>query len=243
MLSRDRVQIIDLHYQIGAQTLFRGLHAHFSQGIISIRGENGCGKSTLLRILSGLCQPDKGKVCYQDKNIYESHLVKKIIGYVASQPFLYPHLSINENLFVVAAMRGIDPNSLKANLESVLNLCQLTPYVKQLFGKCSDGLQKRAMLASALVHQPQLLILDEPCAGLSPKNRALLWEILKNIQTQGTDIILSSHLDEVMAFCQEGYVLENGQLRLISSPQKFSEIVLTQNTSLPNHPQKAQTKP
>ncbi|MBS0285903.1 MAG: ABC transporter ATP-binding protein [Proteobacteria bacterium] len=225
------MHIIDLHFQVGAKPLLCGLNAHFSPGIISISGENGSGKSTLLRILSGLCEPDKGKISYQGQELYAQPTLKKIIGYVQSQPFLYPHLTLMENMQVVAAMRQINPKALHINLNEVLNQCQLTAHVNQLFGKCSDGLQKRAMLASALLDKPRLLILDEPCSGLSPKSRSLLWQILKALHKTGTDIILSSHLEEVTTFCQQSYVLENGQLHLQTTPSRFSEIVLTQNVS------------
>lgn len=224
------MQVIDIDFKVGDFWLFKALTTRFSKGIIVISGNNGCGKSTLLRILSGLCKPSRGMVLYENKDLYANPLViKQMIGYVPSTPFLYPQLTLFENVTLAAKIRQLSEKEIKANLPLVFEQCQLTGYEKSLFGNCSDGIKKQAMLASALIHHPKLLILDEPGATLSPSSRELLWQVLNRLAAQGFDIILSSHYLEDINHCKEHYVLEAGRLHLQANMRVFSHIVLTQN--------------
>ncbi len=225
------MQLIDIDYKVGSFWLFKELNIGFPKGIIVITGNNGCGKSTLLRILSGLNQPHKGTVLFENRSLYGMpSKLKQHIGYVPSQPYLYPHLTLLENVSMAASLRQLSQEAIKANLALVFEQCQLVGYENSLFAACSDGLKKHAMLACALIHHPKLLILDEPGAALSPTSREAMWQVLNTIANQGTDIILSSHHLEDINYCQAHYLLEGGKLTLQANMRVFSQIVLTQNS-------------
>ncbi len=224
------MKIIDLHYQLGQSLLFQGLHADFRDGIIGISGENGCGKSTLLRILAGLCQPSRGAVEIRGHNLYsEPALCKKMLGFVPARSYLYPYFTVEENLYFVSMIFQLSKKEYKQQLTKILNEFQLEDYKQVLFGKCSDGIKKRIMIACAFIHDASIIILDEPCASLSSISRQWLWTLLQTYAKRGKQIIFSSHhVDEVSQLCTQRYVLEQGQLHLQHNANNFSEIVLTQ---------------
>ncbi|MGD9592683.1 MAG: ATP-binding cassette domain-containing protein [Candidatus Berkiella sp.] len=223
------MQVIDMDFKIGNNWLFKSLNINFTNGITVITGNNGCGKSTLLRILSGLCEPTNGTVLFNNKNLYTHPESKQLISYVPSTPFLYPYLTLYENINICGTLRQLSQKEIKTNLVQIFEQCQLTGYENCLFDALSDGMKKKAMLACALIHHPKLLILDEPNTTLSPFSREKLWEVLNQFANQGIDIILCSHHLEDINHCKAHYVLESGKLHLQAQMQVFSQIVLTQN--------------
>jgi len=195
---------MDVHYKMGAYPLFSSLQATFSLGhIVGIVGANGSGKSTLLRIIAGLCSIQHGSITTSIHSL----------GFVPATPFLYPMLTVKENLMVVAQLKKIGAQNRLQAIEHALALCSLMEYQSILFNKLSDGLKKRACIASQLVHQPQLLILDEPCAKLDPHQRQQLWELLNTLRQPNRLILFSSHHpQEMSALCDEMYLLQAGKL-------------------------------
>ncbi len=229
------MKVSELEYRISDGVLFKGINLHFTKGVIVISGNNGCGKSTLLRILSGLCRPHRGQVLYQGVDLYANPMMKQSLGYVPSAPFLYPHLTLNENLQICALMHQLPKSQFKDHLNWVLKQCQLNGFENVLFAHCSDGVQKRAMIASSMIHRPTLLILDEPTTALSWQSRDNLWALLNQLATNGVDIILSSHQREDIHYCTQHYVLEKGKLLLQDNRHAFSEIILSQQMPLPTN--------
>ncbi len=219
------MQLIDIQYKMGAFPLFQSLNATFHSGIIGIIGANGSGKSTLLLILSGLCKPDAGQILFEARDIYAyPSSWKTKVGYVPATPHLYPFLTIEENIYFAAALRKISKETFQVGLQKVLAQCLLQGYEKVLFGKCSQGIKKRAMLAVALIHQPQILILDEPCAELDPLLRLQIWLLLQQLRSEGKTIIFSSHHpEEISAFCCQRYQLQQGKLKLISKQERLTD--------------------
>ncbi|MBS0288822.1 MAG: ABC transporter ATP-binding protein [Proteobacteria bacterium] len=206
------MEVIELSYKVGSTLFFENLNIRFLGGITGIIGNNGCGKSTLLRILSGLCSPVHGKILIQGKDLYACpSRLKHLIGYVPTSPHLYPYLTLVENLLVLCKIHKLS-NTQKIN--EILQKCQLVNLQKALFAKCADGIKKRMMIGAALVHQPVILLLDEPCTNLDPDARRLLWQLLQSLAKQGTQIILTSHLhQEIAQYCDEIYLLQQGQLQ------------------------------
>lgn len=219
------MHLIDIDYKMGTHPLFFQLKANFISGITAIVGANGCGKSTLLRILAGICRPTNGKIIINEQDLYQNLQLKKDIGYVPATPFLYPHLTLIENLTLCASVKKINKKTFKHVLPSILQQCNLFGYDEVLFGKLSDGLKKRSMIASQLIHQPRIMILDEPCAELDPFQRQHLWELFQQWQSMNRLIIFSSHhLQEVAKICNNMYQLSQGQLCLLPKPESISQI-------------------
>lgn len=204
------LELININYSIDSNFLFKKLNFCFPLGnIISLIGMNGAGKSTLLKMIAGFCEPQTGHILVENKDLYKHRDLQSRIGYVPSPSFLFPFLTLYENLAWVAKLRQCNPQRITA----VLHQFELTAYSNYLYAKLSDGLKKRAGIALAFLHEPQFLILDEPCAGLDPYQRHFIWDTLRHYRHPSRIIIISSHHpEELTTFCDEIYLLSQGQL-------------------------------
>lgn len=204
------MQFNDVNFTLGPISLFEKLNFSFPMGmIIGLIGMNGSGKSTLLKMMSGFCEPNSGNITFQNTNLYANRILQSQIGYVPSHPMLFPFLTVYENMLWISELRNVSPKKIN----NLIRQFELTGYQKILFGKLSDGLKKRVDIASAFLHQPNLLILDEPCAGLDPTQRQHIWNNLAAYRSVSRLIIISSHHpDELTTFCDKIYLLSQGTL-------------------------------
>jgi len=164
--------------------------------VFGLLGPNGSGKTTTLGMLMGVVNPTSGSFSWFGEP--PSHLTRKKIGAVLEHPIFYPYLSGQQNLELNAMIKGADPN----NIPKVLELVELSARRDDKFKTYSLGMKQRLAIASALVSDPIILILDEPTNGLDPMGIAEIREIIKKIAADGKTIILASHLlDEVQKVC------------------------------------------
>jgi len=215
--TMNGLQLTQVRYKIGTRTLFEGIDAHFSAGsVIGIIGNNGCGKSTLLRIMAGVCRPLAGRVLFNTHDIYRQSQ-KSTIGFVPANPILYAHLTVQENMHWVAKLRGLPFCTVSIALAE----CNMQVYKNTLFGRLSDGLKKRLSIVIATLHQPALLIVDEPCTALDPRYRAQQWQLLQTWRASSRLIIFSSHHpQEIMPWVDSVYTLQEGQLLRVNTEEK-----------------------
>lgn len=179
--------------------------------IFGFLGSNGAGKTTTIRMLCGLLTPDRGRgTCLGYDILTESDKIKKHVGYIPQFFGLYKQLTVYENLMFIAELYGVLNRKIKVN--SVMNQLDLTSKRNQLSGSLSGGWKQRLSLAAALVHDPFLLILDEPTASVDPKTRRDFWEIMYNLSAQGMTILLSSHNMDDVQRCNKIAYISNGQL-------------------------------
>lgn len=160
--------------------------------IYGLLGRNGAGKTTIMKILLGLANPTSGKVSIlgKDMSVNSEKKVLKKVGCIIENPGFYSNLTGTENLEIFAKLRGLDQDSVKKALELV-NL----PYKdKKLFSKYSLGMKQRLAIANAIMHNPEILVLDEPINGLDPIGIAEVRELLKKIKESGVSILISSHI-------------------------------------------------
>jgi len=170
-------------------------------------GPNGSGKTTTLGMLMGVTNPSAGSFTWFGEP--SSHVTRKKIGAVLEHPIFYPYLSGQKNLELNALIKGADP----ANVSKVLDVVELTARKDDKYKNYSLGMKQRLAIASALVSDPIILILDEPTNGLDPMGIAEIREIIKRIAADGKTIILASHLlDEVQKVCTHFAVLRKGTL-------------------------------
>lgn len=175
--------------------------------VFGMLGPNGSGKTTTLGMLMGVTMPSAGRFSWFGQE--PTHLIRKKIGAVLEHPIFYPYLSGQKNLELNAMVKGSDP----ANIERVLEVVELTARRNDKYKTYSLGMKQRLAIASALVNDPQVLILDEPTNGLDPMGIAEIRHIIKRIANNGKTIILASHLlDEVQKVCTHFAVLRKGQL-------------------------------
>lgn len=160
--------------------------------IYGLLGRNGAGKTTIMKILLGLANPTSGKVSIlgKDMSVNSEKKVLKKVGCIIENPGFYSNLTGTENLEIFAKLRGLDQDSVKKALELV-NL----PYKdKKLFSKYSLGMKQRLAIANAIMHNPEILVLDEPINGLDPIGIAEVRELLKKLKESGVSVLISSHI-------------------------------------------------
>lgn len=175
--------------------------------VFGMLGPNGSGKTTTLGMLMGVTNPSAGEFSWFGEA--PSHEIRKRIGAVLEHPIFYPYLSGQKNLELNATIKQADP----ANIARVLDVVELTARKDDKYKTYSLGMKQRLAIASALVNDPEILILDEPTNGLDPMGIAEIRQIIKRIAADGKTIILASHLlDEVQKVCTHYAVLRKGQL-------------------------------
>jgi len=209
--------------------------------IIGIIGSSGAGKTTLLNMLVGFVKPSRGKILFsaykrstKDVNKHFKELKKtynvtdkplslnKSYGFAAQTPSFYDSLTIKENLEFFGNMYGVGEKSIKTNIEILLKLMSLNPSKHVLGRNLSGGMKRRLDIACSMVHNPSVLILDEPTADLDPVLRNQIWEIVKRINIRGTTIILSSHhLTELDVLCDRIAIIKHGKLVDLDSPERL----------------------
>lgn len=207
------VRATDLHKHFGSIHAVDGLGLSVQAGeIYGLLGPNGSGKTTLIRLLIGLLRPTSGSVSIFDQAM-PSKAVLSQVGYMTQASALYEELTVRENVAFFAAMSG-GPG--QARVDDVIALVELQDRAGSLVRTLSGGLKQRASLACALVHQPRLLLLDEPTVGIDPQLRAIFWAYFRQLADDGTTLIVSSHvMDEAercdrLGFMRQGKLLAEG---------------------------------
>ncbi|MFO7668097.1 MAG: gliding motility-associated ABC transporter ATP-binding subunit GldA [Bacteroidales bacterium] len=179
--------------------------------IVGFIGPNGAGKSTTMKIITGTLPPDKGEVLIGDISVGENlKSVRKIIGYLPENNPLYPEMYIREYLEYVAGLYQIRGNRRREQIDRVIEMTGLTPEEHKKIGSLSKGYRQRVGLSQALIHDPEILILDEPTTGLDPNQLVEIRNLISNIGTQKT-VLLSTHiLQEVEAICDRVIIINQG---------------------------------
>jgi ABC-2 type transport system ATP-binding protein len=184
--------------------------------IFGFLGPNGSGKTTTIRMLCGLLTPDAGEGTCLGYNIRtEASKIKREVGYMTQRFSLYEDLSIEENLDFVARMYAV--RDRRKTVESSLERLGLTPRRAQLAGALSGGWKQRLALAACLLHSPQLLLLDEPTAGVDPKARRDFWEHIHDLAAEGMTVLVSTHYMDEAERCHQLAYLSFGKLLVTGS--------------------------
>jgi len=191
--------------------------------ILGFLGPNGAGKTTTMRILTGYMPATEGNAIVAGFDVFEQPIeAKRRTGYLPETPPLYPDMSVSEYLDFVAKIKGVASADRRARVQYVMGRTRITDMANRLCGKLSKGYKQRVGLASALIHNPDVLILDEPTAGLDPKQIIETRELIKELAGDHT-IILSTHiLPEVAQTCQRVVIINKGQVVAIDTPDNLT---------------------
>jgi len=203
------VEVKDLYKKFERNLVLNGVSLSVYAGeSFAILGPNGAGKTTLVRILSGLLKPNSGTVRIAGYNAAtEPEEIKKQIGVVSHNPFLYDDLTAIENLTFYADLYDVE----RANIDVVIKNVDLYERRDSLVGEFSRGMKQRLSIARSLLHKPQILILDEPSAGLDIQSKRTFYDTIKGLTKKGTTVVLTTHyLDEVEELCQKAAILDQG---------------------------------
>jgi ABC-2 type transport system ATP-binding protein len=196
----------------------------FRGEVVALIGPNGSGKSTTLAVAAGLLQPAEGSVWLDDISpaTHRTEFSRKI-GFVAQEVALYEELSLVDNLAFFGNLYGLHGPILRRRIDNSLELAGLSHRAASRVGQLSGGMQRRAHLACALVHEPAVLLLDEPTAALDPESRQNLYETLIALRSRGCVILLTTHhIDEVEDWCDRVVVLSHGRLIASGTPREIA---------------------
>lgn len=184
--------------------------------IFGLLGANGSGKTTTLKMLCGLLSPDAGEGrCLGLDLRQQIKQIQSRIGYMPQQFCLYQHLSVYENLDFIGRIYGL--SNRKQQLVELIGLLSLGDKQNQIAGTLSGGWQKRLALAAALLHQPAILILDEPTTGLDPQSRLMIWDYIQSLAQQQVTVVLSTHYMDEAERCHQLAYLNHGRLMIQGS--------------------------
>jgi ABC-2 type transport system ATP-binding protein len=198
-----------------------GIDFSLNEGeIFGLLGPNGAGKSTTISMLAGLIKPSGGDITMEGRSILKvPNEIKKIMGLVPQEIALYPTLSARENLKFWGRMYGMDSVRLKERMDDVLRILGLTERADHRIDTYSGGMKRRINIGAALLHQPKLLIMDEPTVGIDPQSRKHILDMVLDLNRQGMTILYTSHyMEEVEYLCHRVAIMDRG--RIIASGTK-----------------------
>jgi len=195
-------------------------------GVLAIVGPNGAGKSTLMRILATVTKPTEGTVTWNDTDIAQSpDDLRAVLGYLPQDFGIYPNLNALEFLDYMAALKGLDARAARKRIQELIHIVNLFEVRKRPLGGYSGGMKQRVGIAQALLNDPQLLIVDEPTAGLDPEERVRFRNLLSELAGERI-VILSTHIvSDAEAVATEIAIIHRGRLLEHSAPEKLLQTV------------------
>jgi ABC-2 type transport system ATP-binding protein len=208
----NAIEVAGLTKRFGPRTAVDHVDLEVAEGeIVGFLGPNGSGKTTTLRMLCGLLRPDEGRgFCLGYDVIREAQKIKQEVGYMTQRFSYYDDLSIRENLSFVATLYGV--GNARARIRDTLESLGLVERANQLAGTLSGGLKQRLALAASIMHDPRLLLLDEPTAGVDPKARREFWDEIHALAAKGITALVSTHYMDEAERCHRVMFVSNGRI-------------------------------
>ena len=213
------IEIEHLRVVRGGREVLDGVSLQVTRGSVTgLLGPSGCGKSTLMRAIVGVQIVAGGRVSVLGDQAGSPELRRRV-GYVTQAPSVYGDLSVSENLRYFAAVVGVEEERIREVIQTV----GLDGHERQIVGSLSGGERSRVSLASALLNDPELLVLDEPTVGLDPVLRAELWSTFHELAAAGSTLLISSHVMDEASECDELRLMRNGALLELTTPERLRE--------------------
>ena len=207
----EKIAVDHITFQVAAGEVFGFL------------GPNGAGKTTTIKIIAGLLQPTSGSVEVAGFDLESQPLqAKAACGYLPDTPNLYPKLSARELLRFVGDLYEINPQQVDHRIQELLKLFELTEAADDPIDSYSHGMQQKTALATALIHDPQVLVMDEPTVGLDPRSARMIKDILRQLAERGSSVFLSTHILEIAErMCDRIGIINKGQLIAVGTMQEL----------------------
>lgn len=227
-MEESIVKVEHLSHRYSIQWAIRDINIDLPRkGIYGLLGSNGAGKSTLMNIICGVIKQSEGDVYIKDINARKDPVAaKRHIGFLPQKPPLYNDLTVEEYLTHTAKLRWLSGRALRPAVDEVLEKCAITHFRKRLIKNLSGGYQQRVGIAQAIIHKPDLVVLDEPTNGLDPNQIIEIRGLIREIAEERT-VILSTHiLSEVQAICEEIMMLEEGQMVFSGTIDNFDNYMI-----------------
>ena len=228
-MNNDKtIQVQDLHKNFGDVYAVRGVSFDVQAGdVFSLLGPNGAGKSTIISMLSCLLEPTQGDALVMGHSILrEPQAVKAAIGVVPQEIALYPDLSARENLVFWGKMYGLRGGALRQRVDEVLEVIGLTGRQKGRVSKFSGGMKRRLNIGIALLHKPQVIIMDEPTVGIDPQSRRNILDNVKELNRQGMTVLYTTHyMEEAQELSDHIAIMDQGKVIGYGTHDELVEIV------------------
>jgi linearmycin/streptolysin S transport system ATP-binding protein len=221
MMNGELLSIRDLTKSYDNEPAVRGISFAIAKGeIFGLLGPNGAGKSTTISMLAGLIQPTTGQILFDGVDIRANmNALKARSGLVPQELALYPTLSAWDNLAFFGQIYGLSGKALRQRVNEVLALVQLTDRAKEPVKNYSGGMKRRVNLAAGLLHQPEILFLDEPTVGVDPQSRNAIFESVQALNQAGLTVIYTTHyMEEAQRLCQRVAIMDHGQIIALDTP-------------------------
>ena len=193
------IRLEGLRKEFGAYTAVHGLDLEVKPGeIVGFLGPNGAGKTTTVKMMTGLLKPTAGRVLVGGKDMaLDPIAAKRAMGLVPDEPFVYPKLTGAEYLRFVGELYGVPLSDMRKRIPELLEMFELTPWGGELLESYSHGMRQKLVLGGILLHDPKILVLDEPMVGLDPKSGRLVKDIFMKLAQRGTAIFMCTHVLEI----------------------------------------------
>lgn len=205
----------------GKQEVLKDINLEIFRGeIFGLLGPSGAGKTTLVKQLVGLDLPTSGENFVFQKRMPSLSLIERI-GYMAQSDALYGELSAKENLEFFAALYGLKGERRQKRIKEVMEIVELSEHLNKLVSNYSGGMKRRLSLAIALLHKPELLILDEPTVGIDPVLRKNIWNSFYDLKKNGTTIIVTTHVMDEAEKCDRLGMIRSGELIAVGTPEEL----------------------
>lgn len=218
------LEIIGVCKSYGKKPALNDIHIKMEPGVYGLLGPNGAGKSTLMKIITDNLTPDKGEVLWNGRTIFKKNQAyRKILGYAPQQQGLYDNFTGRKFLGYMAALKDIPKNQVVEEIEISAKRVNLTERLDDKIKNYSGGMKQRLLVAQALMGQPQLLILDEPTAGLDPKERVRVRETLEEIAGDKIILVATHVVSDIESIAKEIIILREGNLVAMDSPVNLIE--------------------
>ena len=211
-------------YVKGKPKSLDNLSTEFTSGVYGILGPNGAGKSTLMNIIADNIKADSGEVLYNGENIIKlGKDFRNILGYMPQQQGIYKSFTGRRFLWYMASLKGIPKKEAKERIENVLNLVNLKDHADKKLGEYSGGMKQRILIAQALLNDPEVLLLDEPTAGLDPMERIRIRNFISEIAINKIVIITTHIVSDIQYISKEILLMNKGKLLLKDNPDTIVE--------------------
>lgn len=222
-MQQPSIILRDVSKKIGKKEVLHNLSLQIEKAeIFGLVGPSGSGKTTLIKMIAGINESTTGDVIVFNTNMPNLNEMKRI-GYMAQADALYEELSAYENADFIATMYGLKGKRKKERIEEIFELVQLSEHMKKQVQHFSGGMKKRLSLAIALLHEPEILILDEPTVGIDPLLRKSIWEKFYDLKKKGTTIIVTTHIMDEAEFCERLGLIREGNLVAIGTPEELKK--------------------
>lgn len=223
MNNSDCIVLKGINKSFGSKRVLKDIELSVPYGsIYGLLGPSGCGKTTTVKIMAGIVEASSGDVYILGEKMPRLSLMNKI-GYMAQSDALYNSLTAKENLEFFGMLYEMKSSILQNRIKEILNLLKLDQYINKPVLAYSGGMKRRLSLALAMLHDPKVLILDEPTVGIDPLLRMDIWKELYNMTKQGTTILITTHVMDEAEKCSRLAMMRNGMLIGSGTPDEIME--------------------